>query len=114
MSDCLFCQIVAGKIPATVVYQDDQVMAFQDINAQAPVHLLVIPKQHIASIGEIAKDQKDLVGSLLRTCVTLAKEKGIADSGYRIVTNTGKDGGQTVQHLHFHLMGGRSMTWPPG
>ena len=114
MSDCLFCQIVAGKIPATVDYQDDQVMAFQDINAQAPVHLLVIPKQHIASIGEIAKDQGDLVGSLLRTCVTLAQDKGIADSGYRIVTNTGRAGGQTVQHLHFHLMGGRSMTWPPG
>lgn len=114
MSDCVFCHIVTGKIPATVIYQDNQVMAFHDINAQAPVHLLVIPKQHFASIGDLTNEHAALAVSMLQTCVTLAKEHEIADSGYRIVTNVGQEGGQTVRHVHFHLIGGRSMSWPPG
>ncbi|MBH0183721.1 MAG: histidine triad nucleotide-binding protein [Nitrospira sp.] len=108
MSDCLFCKIVEKKIPAKIVHEDDQVLAFDDINPQAPVHTLVIPKQHVAAV------QAYLIGKLLLACTKVAKDKGLAESGYRLVANTGRDGGQTVFHLHFHVMGGRHMGWPPG
>ncbi len=114
MSQCIFCRIVDGSIPAKVVYQDDQTLAFDDINPQAPVHTLVIPKRHVASVQELGEADQGLLGRLLLTCTRIAKEKGLAEPGFRLVANTGRDGGQTVFHLHFHVMGGRHMAWPPG
>ena len=114
MSNCLFCKIVERKIPARIVYEDDQTLAFDDINPQAPVHSLVIPKKHVAAVQECGLQDQSLLGHLLLTCSTIAKQKGLPESGYRIVANTGRDGGQTVFHLHFHVMGGRHMGWPPG
>ena len=114
MSTCLFCRIVNGDIPAKVVYQDDEVMAFDDINAQAPVHVLVIPKRHVASVQDCQSEDQGLLGHLLLTCSRVTRMKQLTESGYRIVTNTGIDGGQTVSHLHLHVLGGRPMTWPPG
>lgn len=114
MSECLFCKIVERKVPATVVYEDDHTLAFDDIHPQAPVHALVIPKKHVAAVRDCGEEEQALLGKLLLTCAKVAQLKGIADSGYRIVTNTGKDGGQTVFHLHFHVTGGRHMRWPPG
>ena len=114
MSTCLFCRIVNGDIPAKVVYQDDEVMAFDDINAQAPVHVLVIPKRHVASVQDCQSEDQALLGHLLLTCSRVTRMKQLTESGYRIVTNTGTDGGQTVSHLHLHVLGGRPMTWPPG
>jgi histidine triad (HIT) family protein len=110
---CLFCKIVEGTIPATRVYEDEQCIAFEDIHPQAPVHLLVIPRQHIGSLAEAAEEHGPLLGHLLWTVTQLARQKGLS-YGYRTVINTGKDGGQTVDHLHLHLLGGRSMHWPPG
>lgn len=112
MSDCIFCKVVAGEIPAAVVKRDDGFLAFRDINPQAPTHLLVIPTHHVASLNE-ARDPK-LLGELLAFARDLAQEAGIATRGYRVVLNTNPDGGQTVFHLHVHLLGGRPMTWPPG
>jgi len=97
-----------------IVYEDEQALAFQDIHPQAPVHLLVIPKRHVQSVQDFKSNDAPLLAHLLMVCVKLAKEKGISESGYRIVTNSGTHAGQTVLHLHFHLLGGRSMTWPPG
>lgn len=114
MSDCLFCKIVAKQISAKVVYEDDQTLAFDDIHPQAPVHTLVIPKKHIAAVRDCEERDQALLGRLLLTCAKAAQLKGIAESGYRIVMNTGKDGGQTVFHLHLHVTGGRRMSWPPG
>ena len=114
MSACIFCRIVDGGIPAKVVHQDEQALAFEDINAQAPAHILVIPKRHVASVQDCRAEDQALLGHLLLTCSKIARMKNLADSGYRIVTNTGVDGGQTVPHLHFHILGGRHMTWPPG
>jgi histidine triad (HIT) family protein len=114
MNDCLFCKIVEGKIPAKIVHEDDQTLAFDDINPQAPVHTLVIPKMHVAAVQECGVQDQSLLGRLLLTCSKIAKQKGLTESGYRIVANTGRDGGQTVFHLHFHLLGGRHMGWPPG
>lgn len=114
MSACLFCKIVDRTIQSTIVHEDEQVLAFQDIHPQAPVHILVIPKRHVQSVQELERGDADLAGRLLQACVKLAKEKGIAESGYRIVTNSGPQAGQTVFHLHFHLLGGRPMSWPPG
>jgi histidine triad (HIT) family protein len=114
VSACLFCQIVNRTIQATIVHENEHVLAFQDIHPQAPVHVLVIPKRHVASVQELERGDVGLVGHLLQACVKLAKEKGISESGYRIVTNSGPHAGQTVFHLHFHLLGGRPMTWPPG
>lgn len=111
--DCLFCKIVAGDIPAKRLYEDDQVLAFADINPQAPVHLLVIPKRHIPSHAAAVAEDKDLLGHLMFAVGELAREKNL-DNGYRLVINTGPDGGQTVDHLHVHLLGGRAMHWPPG
>jgi len=114
MSECLFCKIVEKKIPAKIVHEDDQTLAFDDINPQAPVHTLVIPKKHVAAVLDCGPQDQPLIGQLLLACTKVAKDKGLAESGYRIVANTGRDGGQTVLHLHFHVMGGRHMAWPPG
>ncbi len=114
MTDCLFCRIVAGEVPAERVYDDDLVIAVRDINPQAPVHLLILPRRHLASISEIAQADPLLMHRIGVAAATLAAQEGIADRGYRLLTNTGQDGGQAVAHLHFHLLGGRHMRWPPG
>ena len=114
MSDCLFCRIIAGNIPGTFVYQDDQVVVLRDINPQAPMHLLVIPRKHIASLNQLAPDDDALVGSMIRRAATLAKEHGYDQRGYRAVFNTNSDAGQTVLHIHLHVLAGRGLTWPPG
>jgi histidine triad (HIT) family protein len=114
MSECIFCKIVARTIPATLVYQDDVVVAFDDINPQAPIHTLIIPRKHVTSIAELEDLDVGLIGRLILTGNKIAKLKGIADSGYRFVINTGSNGGQTVFHLHLHVLGGRHMVWPPG
>ena len=112
-SDCLFCKIVAGQIPANRVYEDQLCIAFPDINPQAPTHLLVIPKTHIASQAKTLAEHKSLLGHLMATAADLARTQKL-EKGYRVVVNTGDDGGQTVHHLHLHLLGGRAMKWPPG
>ena len=114
MSQCLFCRIVERSIPAKILYEDDMALAFEDINPQAPVHILVIPKRHIPSIGDLDDADSPLLAHLVLTCATIAQQKGLAQSGYRLVTNTGAHAGQTVSHLHWHLLGGRPMAWPPG
>ncbi len=114
MADCLFCKIVAKKIPAKLVHEDDDTLAFDDINPQAPIHTLVIPKRHVSSVQELSAQDHLLVSRLLLSCTKVAKDKGLVESGYRIVTNTGRDAGQTVFHLHLHVLGGRPMGWPPG
>jgi histidine triad (HIT) family protein len=111
-SDCLFCKIAGGEIPATIVKRDGRLLAFRDIHPQAPTHILVIPTQHVSTLDE-ARDA-GLLGEMLLFARTLAREEGIAQRGYRVVLNTNADGGQTVFHLHLHLLGGRRMTWPPG
>jgi len=112
--DCLFCKIIAGEIPSAKVYEDDKIFAFRDIEPQAPVHILIIPKEHIASANELTEENASIVGHIFAVAAKIAKEEGIADGGYRIVNNCGEDGGQTVKHLHFHMLGGRSLQWPPG
>ncbi len=112
MSDCIFCKIVSGQIPSQRVYEDDQVLAIRDINPQAPVHVLILPKQHIVSVMELTDSR--LLGRMTVAAAQVAKREGIAERGFRLVTNTGPDGGQAVPHLHFHLLGGRQMEWPPG
>lgn len=112
--DCLFCKIVAGEIPSTNVHEDDTVLAFRDINPRSPTHILVIPKEHIASAADLTEAHGPLLGKLFGATADIARSEGIADAGYRVVTNVGRWGGQTVDHLHLHLMGGRSFTWPPG
>jgi histidine triad (HIT) family protein len=114
MTDCLFCKIIGRRIPASIVYEDDRVLAFNDINPQAPTHVLLIPKRHIASLNELTPDDDGVVGELARRAGIIARERGIADDGYRTVFNTNRDAGQTVFHIHLHLLGGRSMAWPPG
>jgi histidine triad (HIT) family protein len=111
---CLFCRIVADEIPSTRVTEDDAVIAFRDINPRAPTHILVVPREHIASAAELAETDGPLLGRIFATAAGLARSEGIADGGYRIVTNIGAWGGQSVDHLHFHLMGGRAFGWPPG
>ncbi len=113
MSDCIFCKIAAGEIPSEIVHQDDDVIAFKDLNPQAPVHLLIIPRKHIASLEEAADDDAPLMGRLLVTARDLARQHGVAD-GYRLVNNVGAPAGQSVFHIHVHLLGGRPMEWPPG
>ena len=112
--ECIFCKIVAGEIPASKVYDDDQVLAFNDINPQAPTHVLVIPKRHIESLATVAPEDGQLLGLLLTTASRLARETGLAERGYRVVLNIGQDGGMAVYHLHAHILGGRRMDWPPG
>jgi histidine triad (HIT) family protein len=110
---CLFCKIIEGKIPSIAVYQDELGYAFADINPQAPVHVLIVSREHIGSLAEASKEKSALLGHLLWAATEVARKKGL-ESGYRIVVNTGEDGGQTVEHLHLHLLGGRTMAWPPG
>jgi histidine triad (HIT) family protein len=114
--DCLFCRIIAGEIPADIVYKDEIGIAFKDINPQAPVHILVIPKDHIASLTEAAQIDENVLtlGNLMRIAARVASEQGLSESGYRTVINSGPDAGQTVFHLHAHILGGRPMNWPPG
>jgi histidine triad (HIT) family protein len=112
--DCLFCRIVAGEIPSTKVQEDDTVLAIRDINPKAPTHILLMPKAHIASAQDLGKPDGPLLGSIFAMSARLADREGIASTGYRVVTNVGEDGGQSVDHLHFHLLGGRRFTWPPG
>lgn len=111
--DCIFCKIACGDIPATKVYEDDTVVAFNDLEPQAPTHILIIPKMHIASADEINEANSAVVAHIFEVAAKIAKEKGLSN-GYRIVNNCGADGGQTVKHLHFHLMGGRQFGWPAG
>jgi histidine triad (HIT) family protein len=111
--DCLFCKIVEGSIPSTPIYQDEQTYAFSDINPKAPVHVLVVPREHIASVNEAAGHHRELMGHLLWVAAEIARQKNLG-KGYRLVVNIGEDGGQSVDHLHLHLLGGRPMSWPPG
>jgi histidine triad (HIT) family protein len=111
---CLFCKIVAGEIPSDAVHEDDLVFAFNDINPVAPVHQLIVPKQHVASVAVLSDADAELLGRVFAVTAELAARAGLPDRGYRVVTNVGPDGGQSVDHLHFHLLGGRRMTWPPG
>jgi histidine triad (HIT) family protein len=114
MSDCLFCAIGAGDIPADIVLSDDDVVAFRDISPQAPVHVLVIPRAHHVSAAALSASDPDLAAALLRAATLVAAREGVAESGYRIVTNTGESAGQSVAHVHFHVLGGRDLAWPPG
>ena len=114
MADCLFCKIAAGDIPSNKLFEDDQLLAFYDIDPQAPVHFLVIPKKHIDSAAVLAEDDAALLGHIYAVIAQLAAQLGIAENGYRVVTNVGADGGQSVKHLHFHVLAGRSLAWPPG
>ena len=113
-ADCLFCRIAAGTIPATIVHDDEDVIAFRDIAPRAPTHILVMPREHIASAANLTDADATLVGRIFAMAADIARSEGIAEDGYRIVTNIGTWGGQTVDHLHFHLMGGRAFEWPPG
>jgi histidine triad (HIT) family protein len=110
--DCLFCRIVRREIPATMVFEDDHVVAFRDINPQAPTHVVVVPREHVASLNDAA--DAALIGRLSLTAAKIARTEGVAESGYRTVVNTNRDAGQTVFHIHLHLLGGRRLTWPPG
>jgi histidine triad (HIT) family protein len=114
VDDCLFCRIVEGRIPAAVVYTDDQVLAFKDINPQAPTHILVIPRRHISTLNELTPEDDALLGRIVRTGAELARAAGLDARGYRTVFNCNADAGQTVFHIHLHVLGGRRMTWPPG
>lgn len=112
--ECLFCKIAGGDIPAKLVYQDDDLVAFDDINPQAPVHKIIIPRKHIATMNEVTTQDNALMAKIMQAGVSLAKECGLADDGYRLVMNCNAHGGQSVFHIHLHLLGGRRMAWPPG
>ena len=114
MAQCHFCQIINHEINATIVFEDEHVVAFNDINPQAPTHVLVVPKRHIATLNELGTEDDRLVGELVRRAAAIAGERGLSRGGYRTVFNTNRDAGQTVFHIHLHLLGGRAMTWPPG
>jgi len=112
--DCLFCKIIQGEIPSVKIYEDDLIYAFEDIDPVAPVHIILVPKKHIQSINALDSSDKELVGHMHLVAFKIAKEKNIAESGYRMVTNIGEHGGQSVMHLHYHILGGRELKWPPG
>ena len=114
MADCLFCTIIARGIPASIVYEDDHVLAFNDINPQGPTHVLVVPKRHIATLNDLTTGDDAIVGEMVRRAAAIANERGISAGGFRTVFNTNRDAGQTVFHIHLHLIGGRSLAWPPG
>jgi len=114
VADCLFCRIAAGDIPADIVHADERMIAFRDINPQAPMHVLVVPRRHIATLDDLSPDDDQLVGEMMRRAAALARENGYADRGYRTVFNCNAEAGQTVFHIHLHVIGGRSLTWPPG
>ena len=113
-SDCLFCKILAGEIPADLVYESETAVAFRDINPKAPTHVLVIPRKHISTINDIEQDDQEIIGSLYTAAKEIAAQAGIADDGYRAVMNCNKDAGQSVFHIHLHVLGGRVLAWPPG
>ena len=112
--DCLFCKIVAGEIPADIIHETDTTVAFRDINPQAPTHVLIIPRKHIETINDISDEDREIIGSLYTSARDIAADEGIADDGYRVVMNCNRGAGQTVFHVHLHLLGGRQFTWPPG
>jgi histidine triad (HIT) family protein len=114
MPDCLFCKIIERKIPGSIVYEDDRLLAFDDINPQAPTHVLVVPKRHVESLNDLQPGDDQIVGELVRRAAAIARERGISAGGFRTVFNTNRDAGQTVFHIHLHLLGGRSLGWPPG
>ncbi|VAW74058.1 Bis(5'-nucleosyl)-tetraphosphatase (asymmetrical) [hydrothermal vent metagenome] len=114
MTDCLFCKMVTGEIKPDTVYEDEDVLAFRDINPQAPTHVLVVPKQHVATLNDLDKSNIHLVGKMMLAATAIAEQEGFAEQGYRTVMNCNADGGQTVFHIHLHLLGGRIMHWPPG
>jgi histidine triad (HIT) family protein len=114
MNDCLFCKIIRREIPSSIVYEDDRVLAFNDINPEAPTHVLIIPKRHIASLNDLTPDDDEIVGEVVRRAAAIAADRGLASGGYRTVFNTNRDAGQTVFHIHLHLLGGRRLRWPPG
>lgn len=114
MSDCLFCKIAAGEIPSEFVYEDDELVAFPDINPQAPHHILIIPRRHIETVLDLTDDDTGLIGRMILAAGKIARELGLSQRGYRLVFNCKQDGGQEVYHIHLHLLGGRRMTWPPG
>ena len=114
MSDCLFCRLIAGEIPAAIVHQDDTLVAFKDVNPQAPLHVLIIPRTHIATLNDLSPDDDGLVGSMFRRAAALATEHGYQERGYRTVFNVNREAGQSVFHIHLHLLAGRALTWPPG
>lgn len=112
--NCIFCKIASGTVDATIVFQDDRVVAFEDTSPQAPHHVLIIPREHIDSLNDVSKGDEPLVGHLIRIASFVADQRGLADTGFRVVVNTGPEAGQSVQHVHVHLLGGRSLAWPPG
>ena len=114
MADCLFCKIVSGDIPGAIVYKDDRVVAFKDINPQAPMHVLIVPRRHIATLNDLTEEDDGLIGEMIRRAASLAKEQGHAEGGYRTVLNCNEGAGQSVFHIHLHVLGGRRMGWPPG
>jgi histidine triad (HIT) family protein len=114
MEDCIFCKIIKKEIPASIVFEDEKMICFNDINPQAPTHILLIPREHFASLNDIPEEKKNILSHLLLKARQIAEEKGIAEKGYRIVLNTERDSGQEVFHIHLHLLGGRRMHWPPG
>jgi histidine triad (HIT) family protein len=114
MSDCLFCGIVEGKIKGEIVYRDNSIVAFKDINPKAPVHILIVPTKHITTLLDLQEEDKEIVGEIFAVANRLAEQQGISKSGFRVVANCGAGAGQTVFHIHFHLLGGRSLSWPPG
>lgn len=114
MADCLFCKIVRREVPGKIVFEDEQLLAFEDINPQAPTHVLVIPKRHIESLNVLEASDDGIVGEIVRRAAAIAKDRGIAAGGYRTVFNTNRDAGQTVFHIHLHVLAGRGLTWPPG
>ena len=114
MADCLFCKIVSGDVPGAIVYRDQHLVAFKDINPQAPLHALIVPRRHIATLNDLVPEDDDLVGEMVRRAAALAREHGYADRGYRTVFNCNAEAGQSVFHIHLHVLGGRAMSWPPG
>jgi histidine triad (HIT) family protein len=114
MDDCLFCKIADGRIPAKLVHQDEDTVAFEDLDPQAPVHLLVVPRRHVARVSELTPEDDAVMGKLYRVAASLARARGVAEGGFRVVMNTNADGGQVIFHVHLHLLGGRVMGWPPG
>ena len=114
MADCVFCKIAAGEMDTELLYEDEDIVAFEDINPRAPTHLLIIPRKHIATLDELQGEDYHLVGDIYRVANQLAEEAGISDNGYQIMANCKEDGGQVIYHIHFHLLGGRKLNWPPG
>ncbi|KAJ53858.1 histidine triad (HIT) family protein [Clostridium tetanomorphum] len=114
MGNCIFCKIIKGEIPSEKIYEDDLILSFKDINPEAPMHVLIIPKKHISSLNELKEEDSKIISHIFIVAKEIAKKLGIDEKGYRIVTNCGEDGGQTVEHIHFHMLGGRLLQWPPG